>query len=75
MMVFQTVLARRCFHILQYIIMKNNVGNFICYIGQKYESDRQWEEEQEKRDMKNEKITLLKYLRISAKPFLWLLEF
>ncbi len=48
--------------------MKSNVSNFICYIGQKSESDRQWEEEQEKRDRKNEKITLLKYLRISAKP-------
>ena len=55
--------------------MKSNVSNFICYIGQKYESDRQWEEEQEKRDKKNEKIRLLKYLRISAKPILWLLEF
>ena len=54
--------------------MKSNVSNFICYIGQKYESDRQWEEEQEKRDKKNEKITLLKYLRISAKPISWLLD-
>ena len=55
--------------------MKSNVSNFIYYIGQKYESDRQWEEEQEKRDKKNEKITLLKYLRISVKPISWLLEF
>ena len=55
--------------------MKSNVSNFICYIGQKSESDRQWDEEQEKRDTKNEQITLLKYLGISVKPISWLLVF